>query len=314
MFLWTRSGLSPKELIRRIVVQVNEDQIFGHCAGLAYYFLFALFPLLLFLTTLLGYLAEANAELRVNLFSYLSRISPSQDIIHLLAGTLAEITQAKGGAKLSIGLLVALWAASNGMLAIGNTLNIACGLKETRPWWKRRIVAVVLTVVFSVLVVSALAMMILGGIIGETLAQRVGLGTVFAVAWNVLQWPLALLFLFLSCEMVYNYAPNLGELPRRWGTPGAVTAVVLWLGASWGYRFYLGYFHAYSKTYGSLGAVILLLVWFYLTGFALLVGGEVNSEIARAQGELPRKEPAAVAETGVAPESWFRRLRLRRNR
>jgi membrane protein len=312
MSLWKKIGLSPKEMVRRIVLQVNEDQLFGHCAELAYYFLFALFPLLLFLTTLLGYLAEADAELRVNLFSYLSRISPSQDIINLVAGTLAEITQAKGGAKLSVGLLVAIWAASNGMLAVGNTLNTACGLKETRPWWKRRLVAIALTVLFSLLVVSALAMMILSGTIGEALAQRVGLGTVFAVAWNVFQWPLVLAFLFLSCEMVYNYAPNRGDLPRQWGTPGGVTAVVLWIGASFGYRFYLDYFHAYSKTYGSLGAVILLLVWFYLTGFALLVGGEVNSEIARAQGELPEKGPTGPAAIGVEPDRWRRRLQVRR--
>ncbi|HEV7517188.1 MAG TPA: YihY/virulence factor BrkB family protein, partial [Thermoanaerobaculia bacterium] len=128
----------------------------------------------------------------------------------------------------------------------------------------------------------------------EALAQRVGLGTVFAVLWRIVQWPLVLVFLFVSFEIVYNYAPNLGRRPRReWWSPGAATAVVLWLGASYGYRVYLGYFHAYSKTYGSLGAVILLLIWFYMTGFALLMGGEVNSEIARARGELPKKPPPA---------------------
>jgi membrane protein len=283
MSLWIRAGVPSKDLVRRIFLQIYEDQVFGHCAELAYYFLFSLFPLLLFLTTLLGYLAEADAELRVNLFSYLSRISPSQDIINLLAGTLREITQGKGTAKLSVGLLVAIWASSNGMLAVGSTLNHACGLKETRPWWKRRLGAMLLTVTFAVLLVAALALMILGGDIGEALAQRVGLGTVFAVAWRLVQWPLVLVFLFVSFEVVYNYAPNLGNRPRAWGTPGAVTAVVLWLGATVGYRIYLGYFHAYSKTYGSLGAVILLLVWFYLTAFALLMGGEVNSEIARAR-------------------------------
>ena len=291
MSLWTRGGLTLKDLVRRIFLQIYEDQVLGHCAELAYYFLFSLFPLLLFLTTLLGYLAEANAELRVNLFSYLARVSPSQDIVNLLADTLGEITQGKGGAKLSIGLLVAIWASSNGMLAVGNTLNHACGLKETRPWWKRRLGAMALTVTFAVLLVSALALMILGGEIGEALALRVGLGAAFAIAWRLVQWPLVLVFLFVSFEIVYNYAPNLGDRPRGWGTPGAVTAVTLWLGATFGYRVYLGYFHAYSKAYGSLGAVILLLVWFYLTGFALLMGGEVNSEIARARGDLQRKEP-----------------------
>lgn len=302
MSLWTRGGLPTKELARRIFYQIYEDRILGHCAELAYYFLFALFPLLLFLTTLLGYLAEANEELRINLFTYIARISPSQDIVSLLSGTLAEVTRGKGGAKLSIGLLVAIWASSNGMLAIGSTLNSACGLKETRPWWKRRIGAVILTVTFSILIVSAMAIVILGGDVGEALARRVGLGTLFAVLWRVLQWLLVLVFLFLSVEIVYNYAPNLGEPSHReWGTPGAVTAVVLWLGASFGYRIYLGYFHAYSKAYGSLGAVILLLVWFYLTGFALLMGGEVNSEIARLRGDLKKKDRKRAAESPRRP-------------
>src|SRR6476660_1635821 len=208
MSLWTRGGLPMKDLVRRIFYQIYEDQVLGHCAELAYYFLFSLFPLLLFLTTLLGYLAEANEELRINLFTYIARVSPSQDIVNLRSDTLAEVTRGKGGAKLSIGLVVAIWAASNGMLAIGNTLNSACGLKETRPWWKRRIGAVVLTVTFSVLIVSALAIVILGGDLGEALAQRVGLGTLFAVLWRVLQWLLVLVFLFLSVEIVYNYAPK----------------------------------------------------------------------------------------------------------
>lgn len=302
MSLWTRGGLPMKDLIRRIFYQIYEDRILGHCAELAYYFLFSLFPLLLFLTTLLGYLAEANDELRINLFTYIARVSPSQDIVNLLSDTLAEVTRGKGGAKLSIGLLVAIWAASNGMLAIGSTLNSACGLKETRPWWKRRIGAVILTVTFSILIVSAMAIVILGGDLGEALAQRVGLGTLFAVLWRMLQWLLALVFLFLSVEMVYNYAPNLGDHPHReWGTPGAVTAVVLWLGASFGYRIYLSYFHAYSKAYGSLGAVILLLVWFYLTGFALLMGGEVNSEIGRLRGDFKKKKRERAAKSPRRP-------------
>jgi membrane protein len=291
MSLWTRGSVAGRDLVRRIFLQIYEDAIFGHCAELAYYFLFSLFPLLLFLTTLLGYLAEANAELRINLLTYLARFSPSQAIIDLLAEILGEITRGKGTAKLSFGLLVAVWASSNGMLAVSNTLNSACGLKETRPWWKRRIVAMALTVTFAVLLVTALATMILGGDVGEVLARQVGLGALFAVAWRLVQWSLILVFLLVSFDAVYNYAPNRGNARREWWTPGAITAVLLWLGATFGYRLYLGYFHAYSRAYGSLGAVILLLVWFYLTGFALLMGGEVNSEIARAR--LPTPPPRA---------------------
>jgi len=292
MSLWTRAGLSWRELALRIYRQISEDALLGHCAELAYYFLFSIFPLLLFLTTLLGYLAQANAELRVNLFTFIARIAPSGEITRLLADTLQEITAGRGKTKLSLGLVGAIWVASNGMGAIGGTLNTAYGFRETRRWWRRRLIAIVLTTAFSLLLVSALVILIAGGTIGEALAVRIGLGPVFALIWQYLQWPLALLFLVVSFELIYNYAPDVGDRVRReWWTPGATTGVALWLGASFGLRVYLGYVHTYSRTYGGLGAVILLLVWFYLTGFAILMGGEVNSEIARAQKEkLARKD------------------------
>jgi membrane protein len=200
----------------------------------------------------------------------------------LLNDTLAEIAAARTGTKLYLSLILTMWVASNGMIAVSRTLNVACGLKETRRWWKRRLIAIVLTLTFSVLIISALGLIFYGSTLGEALAERLGIGWIFAVAWHFFQWPLVLVFVLVSFEMVYNYAPNLGSSPnRQWGTPGAVTGVALWLLASFGLRLYLAYRHAFTTAYGSLGAVILLLVWFYLTAFAILMGGEVNSEIAR---------------------------------
>jgi len=283
MSLLTRAGLSWRELVLRIWRQIFEDALLGHCAELAYYFLFSIFPLLLFLTTLLGYLAEASDEVRVNLFTYIARISPSADVTQLLADTLQEIARGRGKTKLSLGLVGAVWVASNGMSAVGGTLNSAYGIRETRRWWTRRLVAVALTVTFTALLVSALVVMIAGGTIGEALALRFGLGPLYALLWRLVQWPLVVAFLVISFEIVYNYAPNVGRRARReWWTPGGVTGVGLWLGATFGLRLYLSYVHTYSRTYGGLGAVILLLIWFYLTGFAILMGGEVNSEIARS--------------------------------
>ena len=290
--LWTRAGLTWKQLAMRLWRQIWEDEVLGRCAELAYFFLFSIFPLLLFLTTLLGYLAQSSAELRWNLFQYLARVSPSSDVTALLNNTLTEITVARTGAKLYLSLFAAVWVASNGMLAVSRTLNTACGFKETRPWWKRRIMAIVLTITVAILIVCALVLFFYGGSIGEAIAGSLGVGAAFAVTWKVVQWLLVLVFVVIGFEMVYNYAPNLGDSPnRQWGTPGAVTGVALWLLASLGLRLYLSYFHAYTKAYGSLGAVILLLVWFYLSGFALLMGGEVNSEIGRelsAQRGEPR--------------------------
>lgn len=280
--LWTRAGLTWKQFFLVLWRQIWEDEVLGRCAELAYFFLFSVFPLLLFLTTLLGYLAETNPALRLDLMTYLIRISPSPDVSALLTGTLQEITMARTGTKLWLSLAAAIWIASNGMIAVGRTLNTACGLKETRRWWKRRIIAVLLTLTFSVLAICALILIFYGGAIANVLAGWFGHGSFFATAWRILQWPLILVFAVISFEMVYNYAPNLGDSPnRQWGTPGAVTGVTLWLLITFGLRLYLAYFRNFTTAYGSLGAVILLLVWFYLTAFAILMGGEVNSEIGR---------------------------------
>ena len=307
--LWTRAGLTWRQFGVRLLHQIWEDEVLGRCAELAYVFLFSVFPMLLFLTTLLGYLAEANPALRWILFGYLARISPSRDVTALLNNTLSEIAAARTGTKLYLSLITAVWVASNGMIAVSRTLNTACGLKETRRWWKRRLIAIALTLTFSVLIICALGLIFYGSTLGEAVAERLGIGWVFAVAWHLLQWPLVLVFVLISFEIIYNYAPNLGSSPnRQWGTPGAVTGVTLWLLASFGLRLYLSYRHAFTTAYGSLGAVILLLVWFYLTAFAILMGGEVNSEIARELARL-RGEEERPRPTRRRQEMLLRRRR-----
>ncbi len=154
--IWTLSGLSGKEIAKRTWQQINEDDIFGRAAQLSYYFLLALFPLLLFLTTLLGYLAESGTQLRTRLMSYLGTVMP-YSALELVQKTIDEVTINKSGGKLSFGLLAALWAASNGMTAITETLNVAYDVKETRPWWKVRLVAISLTVMLAVMIVLGLA-------------------------------------------------------------------------------------------------------------------------------------------------------------
>ncbi|HKH46587.1 MAG TPA: YihY/virulence factor BrkB family protein [Thermoanaerobaculia bacterium] len=307
--LWTRAGLTWRELGLRLWRQIWEDEVLGRCAELGYFFLFSVFPLLLFLTTLLGYLAGASAQLRWNLFWYIARLSPSQEVTALLADTLNEITVARSGAKLYISLAAAIWVASNGMLAVGRTLNTAYGFRETRRVWIRRPLAMALTAAFAALVAGALALLFYGGMIADAFAARVLIGPFLLTAWHVLRWPLVVVFLVISFDLVYNYAPNLrGTMDRHWLTPGAVTGVVLLLGASYALRSYLSYFHRLTTAYGSLGAVILLLLWFYLIGFAILMGGEVNSEIAR--------EIDARIEAGEAPrpKRWRLRPRLPRRR
>ena len=276
-----------KQFLKRLWERLNKHEIFDRAAQLSYYFLLALFPLLLFMMTLLGYFAGESAAVRDKLLSYLARVMPSS-AIDLVYTTLNEITQARSGSKLSLGLLAALWAASNGMGAISDTLNGAYGVEETRPWWKVRLTAVVLTVALSILIITALVIVLYGGGIGERLAAYFGLGSAFTMVWKILQWPIALFFLLVTFTMIYHFGPNVRPKKCQWWSWGTLVAIILWLLFSFAFRLYLHYFNSYGVTYGSLGALIILMLWFYFTGVSILIGGEINSmfeERAKAKGE-----------------------------
>jgi membrane protein len=275
-------GLTWAELGRRAWIEIYHSDILGRSAQLSYYFLLALFPLLLFLIALLGSFAEAGTKLRANLLAYLTALAPASAST-LIYTTVDEISRNSGSGKLSFGLLASLWAASAGMGAIIDALNAAFDVTESRPWWKARLVALGLTITLAVLIISALALMLYGSDIARMVAGQFGYGDAFTRAWSVAQWPFVLGFVFISCGLIYYFAPNLPGRQWRWITPGAIIAVALWLLVSFGLRVYLYYFDSYSRTYGSLGAVIILMLWFYLTGAAVLIGGEVNSVIAKAQ-------------------------------
>lgn len=274
-------GLGWKELGLRIIKEVGKDDVFGRAAQLAFYFLLALFPLLLFLTVLLGYAAESGTELRNRLLNYLSAVLPvsASDLIYT---TVDDISKASSGGKLSFGVLAALWASSNGMSALIQSLNVAYNVEEARPWWKRRMVSIGLTIALAVLIISALTLLLIGEAIGETIAESFGLGYAFTTTWKIVQWPLVLAFALLSFDLAYYFAPNVKNQTWKWVTPGAIVGLSLWLLVSFALRGYLKFFNTYNVTYGSLGAVIILMLWFYFTGAAILIGGEVDSEIDAA--------------------------------
>ncbi|HZT58915.1 MAG TPA: YihY/virulence factor BrkB family protein [Pyrinomonadaceae bacterium] len=291
-------GLSWKQLAKRVYEETTEDGILGYAAQLSYYFLLALFPALLFLTSLLGYFAGTDLELRAGLFRYLSAVLPG-DASQLVAKTVNDVTQGSGGGKLSFGILATLWAASSGMTAISESLNAAYDLKETRPWWKVRLVAIALTVALSFLIVTALVLVLYGHNLADAVAVRYGMGDEFALVWKIAQWPIVLVFVLLSFALIYYFAPDTRGRGWKWLTPGSVIGVALWLLVSFAFRAYLHFFNTYSTTYGSLGAVIILMLWFYFTGAAILVGGEINSEI---EDELARrKAPDADRKDGQTP-------------
>src|SRR2546421_661307 len=263
--MWTLSRLSVKEMLARVWREMKRDDVFGNAAQLAYYFLLALFPLLIFLTSGIGLIVGSNTGMRRALFAYLSRVMPSS-AFQLIDSTIIEVSKSSGAGKLSFGLIAALWAASNGMGAITQALNSAYDLEETRPWWKQRLIAIVLTIGLSVLIIAALGLVIGGSHIADHLAMYHRFSSAFTITWRILQWPIALTFMLLAFALIYFFAPDSQNQRWQWLTPGSLVGVVLWLAASFALKAYLHFFDSYSKTYGSLGAVIVLMPWLFLTG------------------------------------------------
>ena len=295
--LWKLGGLSWLQLGKRVWSEIQKDNVFGRAAELSYYFLLALFPFLIFLTSIIGMVLGSGTGTRHTLFEYLARIMPPS-AYQLLSTTMLEVSTASGGGKLSFGILAALWAASNGLSAITESLNTAYDLKESRPWWKQRLTAIILTMALSLLIIMALILVVAGGRIAEWLAAVYGLGSTFPVAWKIIQWPVVLGCMILAFALIYYFAPDVRKQSWKWLTPGAAIGVALWLLVSLGFRVYLNFFDSYSATYGSLGAVIILMLWLYFTGTAVLIGGEINSEIEHAaarQGEQEAKEKGEKA-------------------
>lgn len=276
--VWTLGGLSVVEAGKRVGKQISEDEITGYAAQLAYYFLFAIFPFFLFLTALLGYVPIPDLMDRI--MALLASVLPAQ-ALSLVEGTLADIIGKQRGGLLSFGILVALWTASNAIASIMVALNRAYGVPEARPYWKARLVAILLTIGLALFLLVSMLLLIFGPQLGNWIAQWVGLGGAFTVLWNVLRWPVILFLVIFSVALVYYFAPNVQQ-SWKWITPGSVTAVIGWLLASLGFSYYVNNFGDYNATYGSIGAVIVLLTWMYLTAFFLLVGGEINSVIEDA--------------------------------
>lgn len=286
---WRLGGLSLRECVTRVWAAALADAIPDRAAALSYYFLFALFPTLLFLTALLGMLGTPH--LMERLMSYGDAVLPS-DVASLLAKTLQEIVHGAGGGVLSVGIAGALWGASRGVRSVIVALNVVYAVKAPRPWWRRQVVSVALTVAFCVLTLTALVLLAFGERIGHAVAVWAGFGGAFTLVWSVAQWPVAMVLGIIAMDVTYHLAPAT-RARLTWLSPGAVFALTGWVAASLGMRVYVGNFADYNATYGSIGAVILLMVWLYLVAVMLLVGAEINAVIARTHAD--GVEPAAPA-------------------
>jgi membrane protein len=264
-----------KELVNRLTKALQDDDCFGRAAQLAYYFLFALFPFFLFLTALVGYIPIPNLTDRI--MELLVQILPG-DASHLVQDNVHELVTVQRGGLLSFAILAALWTSSSAIAAIISGLNRAYGVEEGRPFWKVRGLAILLTIGFSMFMVVSMVLLTFGPWIGGWIAAQVGLGDAFQTAWNLLRWPAILVLLMLAVAILYYFGPDV-EQEWRWITPGSVFAILAWIVASLGFAYYVNNFASYNAAYGSIGAVIVLLTWMYLTGFFIIVGGEINAAL-----------------------------------
>jgi len=281
-----RCGRLARQFGARLWERVGADEVSTRAAALAYYFIFALFPALLFLTALLGLLPVSG--LMERLLGYVTQVLPRESAA-LVGRTLSQTLAGASTSLLSVGALGALWAAAAGMVALIDALNVAHGAVEARSWWTRRLVALVLTVGLALFVLTALVLVIFGERVGAEVAGALGLGRAFTLGWRLLRWPLVVGGLLVAVLLVYHSGPAASP-PLHRLVPGSACAVAAWLLTSSALRVYVAHFGSYDATYGSIGGVIVLMLWFYLSSLSLLVGAEINMllwEVQAGRGAGP---------------------------
>jgi membrane protein len=275
---WRLHISSVTTLLKRVWTSSYEDGVYNRAAELAYFFFLSLFPGVIFITTLLGFVFKSNTQLTGLLLHYLSTTLPGS-AFELIRQVITEVTRSSGSGKLTFGILAALWTANSGMNALEDALNAVYKVKESRPLWKTYGIALILTVTASLLIIAALTVFLYGDVLVQLVSNTVGLKPAFYWIWRIAQWPIALFFVSLVASMVYYAAPNLKQRCWQWLSPGALFATLGWIAASGLLRLYFHFFTNYARTYGSLGAVMVLMTWLYVTGIMLLLGAEVNMVI-----------------------------------
>jgi membrane protein len=282
--LWSLRGLSWRELAKRTCRKSWDDEIFGQSARMALYFFFALFPILLLLLLLLGKAAGDGSEWRGALGDSFKQVLPP-DVSALMTQTIQQISaRAVFGTGAILAAVYAAWGALNGTWAMITGLNKAYEVKEKRLWWRLLLVIFALTISLSALGLTALAAIVFGNRVGKIIGQHLGTPAHFEFVWHVIQWVVIVILLLFSLAVLYRFGPNLNDRRWQWSIPGAVVAVTLWVPATLLLRMYQEHFGS-SRIYGQLNAVATLLLWLYLTGAAIFIGGEANSEIEKAAAE-----------------------------
>src|ERR671916_672181 len=299
-FLLDMKSLLSFRALRAAVAEFQRDDALGLAAQLAFYLIFALFPFLLVLVSLMG--TFSSPELAEQVLGYFREVTPEQ-VYGIIESYLSDIIAGNRPAPglFSVGLVIALWSASGAFAALIDALNKAYDVEETRPFWKVRGIALLMTLGLSVMIIVGVLLLVAGPPIGRGIADLLGLGEVFTLVWNVVQWPVALSLMVFAVALLYYFAPDAGQ-PFRWITPGGLIGVLLWVLASVIFRFYVSNFGSYDATYGSIGAVIVLLLYLYISSLTILLGAELNATLVRLKEEISGEQVLDAEPAGEKPD------------
>jgi membrane protein len=261
-------GLSRQELIRAVWRRAQSDHVVNRAAELAFWFLLGFFPMLLAVTNIVSTLGHAPG-LHGTLATYMGHVLPA-GASNLVRQVLA---QTAGGGRVWLSLLFALWSSSSATAGLISTLNDIYELKESRPWWKARLLGVALTLAMGVLLTAASIIVVYG----PEVLDRISVGSAHRLAWRLALWPAVGCLLIVALLGLYRFAPNLKAQNWKWLLPGSIVAAAIWMAVSVLFKLYVRHFGDFGVLYGSLGTLIILMLWFYLSGIAILVGGEINA-------------------------------------
>jgi membrane protein len=269
--------------VKRVYAKAQRDDIFNGAAALGFYLTLAIFPIMIFLMALVPYLPIADVG--EAMMGFLRQVLPPS-AMSMFADVLREVTRERRGGLLSFGIVAALWSASTGMYAVMQQLNDVYEVEEKRPFLRARATAVGLTILFGVLVLGAFSLVVLGGVMERYLGDHFGVSQGLLLFFRVFRWVVIVLALLLAISLVYYLGPNRHH-PFKFLSRGSVLAAVLLIAASFGFSLYTSNFNNYSAVYGSIGAVIILMMWLYIVGLVILLGAEINASLERDRLNLP---------------------------
>jgi len=275
-------------VVRELFKELRKDNVFNGAAALGFYLTLAIFPTMIFLMALIPYLPIARVDEAI--MDLMRQALPAR-AAEVFSNVVQEVVGERRGGLLTLGLVAALWASSTGMYAIMQQLNIVYDVAERRPFLRARATALVLTVLFAILILGAFSLVVLGGVIQGWLASRLGLSATLLGFFVVFRWVVIVFALLLAIALIYHFAPN-RRIPLALVTPGSMLATLLLIAASLAFRVYVANFGNYSATYGSIGAVIILMLWLYMAGLVILIGAEVDDMRGRAKSGGEVHEPS----------------------